>query len=86
MDQEFANEYERLKPRYEVISQLIEARTSQGITQGELAFRVGTQRSNISRLESGAHNPSLDFLVRIARSLGRDVQVILKPRGAGGRS
>mgnify|MGYP000845333846 CR=1 FL=1 len=84
-DEEFAREYDRLKPRYHVISQIIEARISQSITQEELALRVGTQKSNISRLESGTYNPSLDFLVRIARSLGREVQVTLKPDGTTGR-
>jgi DNA-binding XRE family transcriptional regulator len=77
-DAEFKAEYERLKPRYDVISQIIEARTSQNITQEELAFRVGTQKSNISRLESGTYNPSLDFLAKVARSLGKEVQVTLK--------
>jgi DNA-binding XRE family transcriptional regulator len=77
-DNEFRTEYERLKPRYDLISQIIEARTSQNITQEELALRVGTQKSNISRLESGKYNPSLDFLTKIARSLGKEVQIILK--------
>jgi len=80
-DEEFRKEYERLRPRYEIISQLIEARVSQGISQRELALRVGTQKSNISRLESGAYNPSLDLLIKIAHSLGREVQVTLKPMG-----
>ncbi|MDD2621155.1 MAG: helix-turn-helix transcriptional regulator, partial [Syntrophomonadaceae bacterium] len=39
---------------------------------------VGTQKSNISRLESGTYNPSLDFLSKVARSLGKEVQVTLK--------
>jgi DNA-binding XRE family transcriptional regulator len=77
-DEEFKMEYEKLKPRYDVISQIIEARTSQNITQEELALRVGTQKSNISRLESGTYNPSLDFLTKVARSLGKEVQVTLK--------
>lgn len=77
-DEEFKAEYEKLKPRYEVISQIIEARTSQNITQEELALRVGTQKSTISRLESGTYNPSLDFLSKVARSLGKEVQVTLK--------
>jgi len=77
-DKEFQTEYERLKPRYDLISQIIEARTSQNITQEELALRVGTQKSNISRLESGKYNPSLDFLTKVARSLGKEVQIILK--------
>lgn len=77
-DKEFQTEYERLKPRYDLISQIIEARTSQNITQEELALRVGTQKSNISRLESGKYNPSLDFVTKVARSLGKEVQIILK--------
>ena len=77
-DKEFQTEYERLKPRYDLISQIIEARASQNITQEELALRVGTQKSNISRLESGKYNPSLDFLTKVARSLGKEVQIILK--------
>ena len=76
-DEEFKMEYEKLKPRYDVISQIIEARTSQHVTQEELAIRVGTQKSNISRLESGGYNPSLDFLIKIARSLGKEVHVTI---------
>lgn len=77
-DKEFKDEYDRLKPRYDIISQIIDERAKQSITQEELALRVGTQKSNISRLESGTYNPSLDFLVKIAHSLGKEMQIILK--------
>ena len=77
-DEEFKAEYEKLKPRYEVISQIIEARNAQNITQEELPLRVGTQKSNISRFESGSYNPSLDFLIKIAKSLGKEVHVEIK--------
>lgn len=77
-DKEFEAEYEKLKPRYEIISQIIEARKEQNITQEELALRVGTQKSNISRLESGSYNPSLDFLVKIAKSLGKDIHIQIR--------
>ena len=77
-DEEFKAEYEKLKPRYDLILQIIEARTSQNITREELALRVGTQKSNISRLGSGTYNPSLDFLSKVARSLGKEIQVTLK--------
>lgn len=77
-DEVFKAEYEKLKPRYDVISQIIEARTSQNITQEELARRIGTKKSNISRLESGTYNPSLDFLAKVARSLGKEIQITLK--------
>jgi len=38
-DDEFKLEYEKLKPRYDVISQIIEARAREGLTQEDLAFR-----------------------------------------------
>ena len=77
-DEEFRVEYERLKPRYEAIEQIIKARKEQNITQAELAKRVGTQKSNISRLESGDYNPSLDFLIKVAESLGKKLSIYLK--------
>jgi len=77
-DEEFKMEYEKLKPRYELIAQIIDARSQQNITQEELAQRVGTQKSNISRFESGSYNPSLDFVTKVARSLGKDVHISLR--------
>lgn len=77
-DEEFKAEYEKLRPRYEAIEQIIKARKEQHITQSELAKRVGTQKSNISRFESGNYNPSLDFLVKVAESLGKSVNIQIK--------
>lgn len=76
-DEEFRVEYERLRPRYEAIEQIIKARKEQNITQAELAKRVGTQKSNISRLESGNYNPSLDFLIKVADALGKRLSIHL---------
>lgn len=76
-DEDFKAEYEKLKPRYELIAQIIDARNKLNITQEELALRVGTQKSNISRFESGAYNPSLDFVTKIARSLGMEVYITI---------
>lgn len=76
-DEEFKLEYEKLQPRYEAIAQIIRARKEQNMTQAELAKKVGTQKSNISRLESGNYNPSLDFLVKVAESLGKTLSVQL---------
>ncbi|MGN1143076.1 MAG: helix-turn-helix transcriptional regulator, partial [Anaerovoracaceae bacterium] len=44
-----------------MISALVEARLAQNMSQAELARRVGTQRSNICRFESGQQNVTLDF-------------------------
>ena len=64
--------------REEVAQQLREVRKSQGMTQESLADRVGTKKSNISRLESGRYNTSLDFLVKVAGGLGKQIQVKVK--------
>ena len=77
-DEEFKAEYDKLKPRYEVISQIIQARKEKNMTQEDLARKVGTQKSNISRLESGNYNPSLDLLIKVARCLGKDLLVQIK--------
>ncbi|WP_028129843.1 helix-turn-helix transcriptional regulator [Selenomonas sp. AE3005] len=77
-DEEFKQEYERLQPRYALIAQLINARQEQKITQAEMAERMGTKRSNISRFESGTYNPSLDFLIRAAASLGKKIEFSLR--------
>lgn len=77
-DAEFQEEYNKLQPRYELISQIIEARKSMKMTQEELAKRAGTRKSNISRLESGSYNPSLDFLIKIAKGLGKDVHIEIR--------
>jgi transcriptional regulator with XRE-family HTH domain len=65
-------------PRESVVRQLKNYRKDQGMTQAELAERVGTRKSNISRLESGRYNPSLDFLVKVADGLGRQITMKVK--------
>lgn len=43
------------------------------ISQTELARMIGTQRSNICRPESGAQNPTLDMILKVAYALGREL-------------
>lgn len=76
-DNDFKAEYDRLKPRYDAIEQIIKARKEQNMTQAELARKVGTQKSNISRLESGNYNPSLDFLAKVSAALGKRLNIHL---------
>lgn len=64
--------------RRDVADQLRSVRKAQGMTQESLAERVGTKKSNISRLESGRYNPSLDFLVKVAAGLGKQIQIKVK--------
>ena len=66
---------ERNHARQEIAAQLRQVRKEQGMTQERLAEKVGTRKSNISRLESGRYNPSLDFLEKVAGELGREIEV-----------
>ena len=59
--------------RKQLIDQIVTARIEKGITQSQLAEMLGTQRSNISRLEKGDHNPSVDLLLKIATVLNIDL-------------
>jgi ribosome-binding protein aMBF1 (putative translation factor) len=72
---EVKREYDELEPIYEIRKQLIELRLQQGLSQKELADRIGTKQSAISRLENGSYNPSIDFLSKLAHALGKEIQV-----------
>ena len=64
--------------RTEFAKQMREIRLSQNLTQQVLADRVGTKKSNISRMESGRYNPSLDFIVRVANCMGKNISITLE--------
>mgnify|MGYP001593904977 CR=1 FL=1 len=68
-------EYDRLQPEFAVIRAIIEARRKKGVTQEEIAKRVGTKQSVISRLESGRANPSVAFLKKLARALNTNLEI-----------
>ncbi|MBT9168775.1 MAG: Antitoxin HigA1 [Syntrophomonadaceae bacterium] len=81
-DPEFRKEYEALEPEYQLAKSIIELRLKRGITQKELAERIGTKQSGISRLESvnTRSNPSLSLLERVAEALDAKLVVYVKPR------
>lgn len=76
-DPKVKKEYDRLAPRYAVISALIDARIKKGMTQTDLAEKLGTKQSAIARLEGGNINPSLEFLQKIARVMGYKLTISL---------
>ena len=69
-----------LRSRQQIISKLTEARLEKQMSQAELASLIGTQRSNICRIESGSQNLSLDMLIKISEALGKDVNILLEER------
>ena len=72
-DPGFAKEYEALAPEYELAKSIIKLRARKGLTQEQLAERMKTTQSVISRLESGSAKPSLATLERLANALDAHV-------------
>jgi len=75
-DPEFRRQYEELGEEFELARSLIEARLAAGLTQEELARRMGTSQPVIARLEAG-HKPSLKTLQRYAEATGAKLKIEL---------
>lgn len=72
---EVYKEYKKLEPKYKLISELISARTKKGWSQKQLAEKIGTKQSAIARIEGGNANPSFDFLEKVAKALGKKLEI-----------
>ncbi len=79
-NEEVKKEYEKLKPLFTIKKQLVAARTAKGLTQDEIAKKIGTSKSNISRLESlnNTYIPNLATLMKYAEALGMRLDIGLK--------
>ena len=69
-DSEFRAEYERLAPYDELARIVVMRRAALGITQAELAARMGTTASAVSRIESGQHATNAQSLKKLAAAFG----------------
>lgn len=73
--------YESLEAEFALLQQMLKARNKAGLTQAEVAARMGTKAPAITRLESslssGKHSPSLATLQRYAEAVGCELQVRL---------
>lgn len=78
-DPEFRRQYRLQKPYYDLLLEVIKRRKDLNLTQGELAERVGTHQSAISRIESGEHNSRLRTLIEIAEALEARLEIRLVP-------
>jgi transcriptional regulator with XRE-family HTH domain len=65
-------EYDKLDEEFAFLDEFLKARAAAGVTQAEVAERIGTTQSAIARLESGRgkHSPSLATLQKYAHALG----------------
>jgi transcriptional regulator with XRE-family HTH domain len=68
-------EYKRLENEFAFIDQLLSMRAQAGLTQEQLAKRMHTQKSNISRLERGNANPSWTTLLKYAHACGFELNL-----------
>ena len=78
-DPQVKAEYDALQPEYDIIRELIQARNSLHITQTELAARTGITQADISRIENGTRNPSLNMIKKLARGLGMELRLEFVP-------
>ena len=78
--------YDDLEVLYEIKRQVIALRREKGLNQNELAERIGTQQSAISRLENEDYNPSIELLNRIAKAFDKKLEITIKDKSAINRS
>lgn len=74
-DTEFQAAAEELEPGY----QIARLRILRGLTQAQLAEKVGTKQPSIARLENGSSLPSISFLAKLADALDAKLEIILTP-------
>lgn len=79
--------YDALEHEFAFLDEVLKARASSGLTQAQLAERIGTTQSAIARLESGTAKPSVATLQRYADALGYRVEIrFVKARNLTSRS
>ena len=79
-DTAFKEEYEKLQPKFDIIRAMVDARTSQDMTQKELSERTGINQADISKLENGTRNPTVNLLKRLAEGMGMTLKIEFIPK------
>lgn len=72
-------EYEKLNYEFELTNQLLKMRKASGLTQEEIAKKMGTTRSNICRLEKLGTHPRVDTIEKYANACGFSLHFKFKP-------
>jgi ribosome-binding protein aMBF1 (putative translation factor) len=73
-------EYDRLESEFNLATMLIDARSRAGLSQTDLARRMGMKQASVARIESGKFNPSLKTLKLYAAATGHDLKIKMLPR------
>ena len=77
-NKEVRAEYEKLDSEFDLIDALLTVRKKSGLTQEEVAKKMGTKKGNISRLEKGGANPSWKTLQNYANACGYEIVIKFK--------
>lgn len=72
-DSRVRKEFEKPDLNWEIAKSVIKARLDKGMSQAQLARRIGTKQPSIARIESGNHTPSIGILQKIAHALGTEL-------------
>ncbi len=75
-DRAYRKAYDELEFEFSLVRAIINARLSKGITQKEIAKRMGTKQSSIARFESGKYNPTLAFVQKLANAVGTKIKIV----------
>ena len=78
-DPEVRAEYDALEPEFAIIQAMLDARKNTGLTQKQLSERTGIAQGDISRLENGNANPSLNTLKRLAAAMDMTLKIEFLP-------
>jgi len=76
-DKEIKKAFDELGPEFDLIEMIIKKRIARGLTQKQLAKKMGTKQPFISRLEGGEYNPSVKFLHKVARALDAKLRITI---------
>jgi DNA-binding XRE family transcriptional regulator len=78
-DPAYAAEYCAMEPEFAIAAELIRARIAAGMTQEQVAERMGTKQTVVARLESGRAEPSTRTLERYTEATGRRLKISFEP-------
>lgn len=78
-DSDFKAEWDATEPEAQIVKAMLDGRKKKNITQKELAELTGIAQADISRLENGNGNPSINTLERIAQGLGMKLKLEFVP-------
>ena len=73
-------EYDALQPEYDIIQTMIDARVQQNMTQKDLSDRTEITQADISRIENGTRNSSLNMVKKLAQGLGMQLKLEFIPK------